>query len=94
MKIKYELVMTASFRRALKKIKKRGYDISLLKAVVTKLQCGEPLEPKYNDHPLKGNKQGYRDCHILNDWVLIYQIAEDRLILSLLDTGTHSDLDL
>lgn len=44
--------------------------------VVTKLQYGEPLEPKYKDHPLKGDKLGFRDCHILPDWVLIYQIVE------------------
>lgn len=91
---KYKLIYTNSFKRDLKKIEKRGYNISLLEEVVTMLQCGKTLDPKYNDHPLKGDKLGFRDCHILDDWVLLYQIKEDKLILSLSRTGTHSDLDL
>jgi len=47
---------------------------------------------KYYDHPLKGEMSGYRECHIEWDWILIYQVFEDRLILSASGTGTHSDL--
>lgn len=53
---------------------------------------GKELPPKYNDHALKGNFRNYRDCHIQNDWVLIYRIYKDELILELSRTGTHSDL--
>lgn len=94
MKPKYKLILTNSFKRDLKQIEKRGYDTSLLDNVITMLQNGETLDPKYKDHPLKGDKLGFRDCHILNDWVLLYQIKNDKLVLSLLRTGTHSDLKL
>lgn len=92
MKPKYQLIMTSTFKRDLKKLKKRGYDLSLMNSVITKLQYGETLDIKYKDHALKGNKLGFRDCHILPDWILLYQIFEDKLILSLSRTGTHSDL--
>lgn len=89
---KYSLHISASFKKDYKKIVKRGYDISLLDNTVNLLLTGEPLPPKYKDHALSGNWQGYRECHITPDWLLIYEIIENRLILSLTDTGTHSDL--
>ena len=89
----YEISYTTSFNRDLKKIKKRGYDLKLMSVVVRKLQLGESLEPKYKDHYLTGNWKGYRECHILPDWLLVYKADEDRLVLVLSRTGTHSDLD-
>ena len=62
--------------------------------VVRMLAMGETLTPKYRDHALSGNLIGLRDCHIENDWVLLYYIQDDVLVLSLADTGTHSDLRL
>lgn len=56
------------------------------------LSKGEALPPKYKNHPLKGNYNGYYDCHILPDWVLIYKIEKEELVLLLFDIGTHSDL--
>lgn len=56
------------------------------------LANGETLPPKYKDHELKGNYQGHRECHIEPDWLLIYKIENDILILTLTRTGTHSDL--
>lgn len=56
------------------------------------LANGETLPPKYKNHPLKGNYVGYYDCHILPDWVLIYKLEKEKLILLLFDIGTHSDL--
>ena len=53
---------------------------------------GLPLDEKYIDHKLIGNYQGCRECHITSDWLLIYEISEDELILYLTRTGTHSDL--
>lgn len=56
------------------------------------LANGKELPPKYKNHPLKGNYSGYYDCHILPDWVLIYKIEKDKLLLLLFDIGTHADL--
>ena len=67
-------------------------DISLLKSIVTKLANGESLDPKYKDHPLTGNWIGHRECHIQPDWLLVYRYEDDVLVLTLVRTGTHSDL--
>ena len=91
-KFKYNLVLTSMFKKDLKSIKKRGYDLSLLSDVVDKLAMGLPLPPKYKDHNLIGNYKGCRECHITPDWLLIYEISENELILYLTRTGTHSDL--
>lgn len=61
-----------------------------LRAVIEMLLAEEPLPPRLKDHPLSGDWAGFRDCHVEPDWVLIYQIDGDRLILA--RTGTHSDL--
>lgn len=91
---KYEIDFTSAFSKDLKKIKKRGYNIELLESVVDKLQTGEQLEPKYKDHFLTGNWKGFRECHIQPDWLLVYRIYDDKLLLVLTRTGTHSDLRL
>lgn len=94
MKPKYEIILTSSFKRDYKKMKKRNYDMELLNAVVEKLQNGEDLNENNRDHSLSGNWSGYRECHILPDWLLIYKISNEKLVLSLIRTGSHSDLDL
>jgi mRNA interferase YafQ len=66
--------------------------MSLLDRVVVRLANGETLPPQNHDHPLKGDRYGYRDCHIANDWILIYKINDDILTLILAETGTHSDI--
>ncbi|MDD5999002.1 MAG: type II toxin-antitoxin system YafQ family toxin [Lachnospiraceae bacterium] len=76
----------------MKLAKKRGLDISLLESIVTKLQNDISLEDKYKDHELKGRYQGFRECHIQPDWLLIYLKEENILTLTLVDTGTHADL--
>ena len=91
---KYQLDFTNAFAKDLKKIKKRGYDLTLMNEVVTQLQEGKQLDAKYKDHPLTGNWKGFRDCHIAPDWVLVYRIYKDKLLLVLTRTGTHCDLDL
>lgn len=75
-----------------KKHIKDGYNLKLLEQVVDMLVKCETLPPKYKNHPLKGKYAGYYDCHILPDWVLIYKIEKERLVLLLFDIGTHSDL--
>lgn len=89
---KYGIILTTMFKKDLKLAKKRGYDLSLLDGVVDRLSYGLPLDEKYKDHDLIGNYKGCRECHILPDWLLIYEISGDELILYLTRTGTHSDL--
>ena len=92
--MKYGVRKTSRYKKSLKKMLKRGKDIKKLTNVVLKLANGEQLPPQYKDHPLNGDLAGLRDCHIENDWVLLYEIKDNLLILSLADTGTHSDLGL
>lgn len=88
----YEVKWTGKFKKSFKLAKKRGLDLSLLKDVVEKLQVGVELEEKYRDHELKGKYIGFRECHIQPDWLLIYLLEDDVLTLTLVATGTHSDL--
>lgn len=90
--MKYRLSMSGKFKKSLKLAYKRGLDISLLENIVNKLQQGLVLEEKYRDHELKGKYKGFRECHIQPDWLLIYLIEDDILVLTLVDTGTHADL--
>ena len=81
-----------SFRKDYKRIEKRGYDIRKLEKVIGLLSNEQPLPERYNDHQLVGNYAGCRECHITPDWLLIYEIDKDELLLILTRTGTHSDL--
>ena len=90
--MKYEVKPTVRFQKDLKRAKKRGYDISLLADIIKKLANGEKLPAKNKDHALTGNFAGKRECHITPDWLLIKEIYDNRLILFLSRTGTHSDL--
>lgn len=90
--MQYELILTGKFKKSLKSAKKRGLDLKLLDKVITMLQNDVPLEEKYRDHELKGKYQGFRECHIQPDWLLIYLKETDVLTLTLVDTGTHADL--
>ena len=91
-KIKYLIQTTKKFDKNLRLIKKRGYNLKLLEEVVDLLSEGKKLPVKYKDHQLKGEFLGSRECHITPDWLLIYKINENMLILFLMHTGTHSDL--
>lgn len=88
----YKIRPTNRFQKDLKRIQKRGYDLSLLTRVLKLLAAGEPLPEKNRDHPLTGDFRGCRECHITPDWLLIYEVEEETLILYLTRTGTHSDL--
>ena len=83
-----------SFRRSVRSVAKRGNDMSKLERTIDLLASGNPMPPKYQDHSLKGNYTGYRECHVegAGDWLLIYKKDNDLLILVLTATGTHSDL--
>ena len=82
---------TSQFRKDYKLAKKRGYNLSLLEEVLDTLLEGKTLDAKYHDHGLTGNYLGFRECHILPDWLLIYAIDNGTLILTASRTGTHSD---
>ena len=88
--MQYELILTGKFKKSLKLAKKRGLDLKLLDKVITMLQNDIPLEEKYRDHELKGKYQGFRECHIQPDWLLIYYQTDAELYLY--RTGTHADL--
>ena len=90
--MKYKLQPTAKFKKDLKVIAKRGYDMSLLSKVLQKLMNDEKLDSKYKDHSLKGEYNNCRECHITPDWLLVYEKDENEIILYLTRTGTHSDL--
>lgn len=82
-----------SFEKDLKRIKKSGnYNLEKLFEIVDKLAKGITLEERYRDHKLSGKYEGFRECHISPDWLLIYEIKEDELVLFLYRTGSHSDL--
>ena len=89
---KYKIAQTGKFKKDLKLIQKRGYDLSLLGIVVNMLAAGCELPEKYKDHSLSGDYKGCRECHITPDWLLIYEVSDGELILYLTRTGTHSDL--
>ncbi len=82
----------SQFKRDIKLAKKRHLNIDLLKAVIETLRTCEKLDEKYRDHALTGDYIGYRECHIQPDWLLVYKVVENRLLLILARTGTHSDL--
>ena len=88
----YNIKPTSKFQKDLKRVYRRGYDISLLSEIIKKLAAGENLPPKNKDHALTGSYSGCRECHITPDWLLIYELDGDTLFLYLTRTGTHSDL--
>lgn len=80
---KYQIVQTGKFKKDLKVLIKRGYNIELLGVVVDALAAGQELPAKYKDHMLMGNYKGCRECHITSDWQLIYEVDGDELYLYL-----------
>lgn len=87
-----EIVLSNQFKKDLKLAAKRGYKLELLEETVDKIASNVKLEDKYQDHALTGNYAGFRECHIQPDWLLVYRIENDELILFLSRTGSHSDL--
>lgn len=81
---------STQFKKDLKACQKRHYEMGLLKAILEKLRIPADLPPKNRDHTLSSNYNGYRECHITPDWLLIYRYEAHELFLY--RTGTHSDL--
>ena len=90
--MKYELQFTSQFKKDLKLAKKQNKDLGKLFEVIDILANGETLDAKYKDHSLTGNYRETRECHIEPDWLLIYEIRGDVLVLMHYRLGSHSEL--
>ncbi len=89
---KYDLKQTTKFKKDYKLAKKRGLNMRRLEYVIDELLLGHTLDAQYLDHPLHGNYEGFNECHIQPDWLLIYGKDEKNLVLTAVRTGTHQDL--
>ena len=87
-----DLVTTTQFRKDLKKLRKRGADMQKLDDVLQMLCPEKQLPERHRDHALVGDYIGFRECHIMPDWLLVYAIDKGKLILTASRTGSHSDL--
>lgn len=90
--MKYQVKYSKDFKKGLKKLKNDTQSVKLTKSIITKLANDEPLEPKHKDHKLTGQYEGFRECHIKPDLLLIYKKEERVLILTCLAIGSHSEL--
>ncbi|MBR1645314.1 MAG: type II toxin-antitoxin system YafQ family toxin [Selenomonadaceae bacterium] len=88
----YQVNYTARMRRDIRRMQRRGKNLSKLTAVLDLLKIGEPLPEIYRDHQLKGDLEDLRECHIESNWLLVYRIDEGELILLATATGTHADI--
>ena len=94
MTYKYRVDYTSDFKKEYKKIKKQGKNLDKIRYIVNQLACGNSLDSQYNDYKLNDSKRfkDCRECHIEPNWLLIYRIDNNELILLLVETGSHSDL--
>ena len=83
---------TRRFRKDVERAERRGKDLSKLREAIELLCAGHALPARYRDHALLGDLKGFRDCHLEPDWLLIYAISADNRSLTLIRTGSHSDL--
>jgi mRNA interferase YafQ len=89
----YKIYKSKQFEKSFKKIsKQKNFKKEELEHVLTQLVLGNKLEAKYRDHKLIGKYEGYRECHVQNDILLIYFYESDTLTLLLIDFGSHSQL--
>ena len=88
----YTIKYTTRMRKDIQRVQRRGKDIKQLFAVLEMLKTGDPLPEKYRDHQLKGDLEDLRECHIENNWLLVYRINEGELVLLATATGTHADI--
>ena len=88
----YKIHFTAKMKKDVKRMKKRGKNISLLTSVLSILASGQNLPSQNHDHQLSGKLADFRECHIEPDWLLVYRVENDTLTLIATETGTHADL--
>jgi mRNA interferase YafQ len=89
---RFEVKWTSRFKKDYRLAKKRGLDVQSLHGIILLLAEGKSLPDKNRDHALAGAWLGFRECHISGDWLLVYRVDKDILVLTLTRTGTHSDL--
>ena len=87
-----QIVFTRKMKRDIKLMIKRGKDISKLTTALTILANLEAMPAQYRDHQLRGDMSDFRECHLESDWLLLYQVFQDILVLSASGTGSHADL--
>jgi len=87
-----QIEFTSKMKRDVKRMRKRGKNMTKLETTLKLLSTQKTMPQEYRDHQLKGNLSDFRECHIESDWLLIYQIVHDKLILYATQTGTHGDL--
>lgn len=87
-----DIVWTTQFKKDYRRALKRHLDIELIDNIIRALSRGETLPERNKDHALTGNWEGHRECHIQPDWLLVYRIEDNVLVLTLARTGTHSDV--
>ena len=90
--MKYDIQFTSQFKKDLKLAKKQNKNLDKLFDVIETLAFGKVLEAKYKDHELSGNYKGTRECHVEPDWLLVYSIQDDLLVLMLYRIASHSEL--
>lgn len=88
----YNIVYTTRMKHDVKIMKKRGKDMNKLIEALSLLASGNQMPDRYKDHQLQGNLKDFRECHIEPDWLLMYQVFKNELILTATATGTHTDL--
>lgn len=89
----YKIVKTKRFKTAYKRVRRlSGFKEEVFKAIVSNLALGRVLDTKYKDHKLTGNLRDFRECHLASDILLIYQIDDGILVLTLVGVGSHSQL--
>ncbi|WP_296062173.1 type II toxin-antitoxin system YafQ family toxin [uncultured Ellagibacter sp.] len=86
------VAFTSQFKKDMKRKRKQGAELAKIDEVITMLRSGEPLPERNRDHALSGTYRGHRECHIEPDWLLIYRIDSDLLVLTAVRTGSHSEL--
>lgn len=90
--MKYKLILTKRFEKDVKRCVKRGLPMEKVKKVIKLLEETGVLPPEYRPHKLSGQYAGKWECHIMPDWLLIWEQYDDELILIMTNTGTHSDV--
>jgi mRNA interferase YafQ len=88
----YQLVLTNQFKKDIKRLQKRAYDMAIIKQAIIDLENNGQLQSRLKPHRLSGNYTGYWEAHLRNDWLLIWKVIEEENEVWLTRTGTHSDL--
>ncbi len=87
-----DIFFTAKFKKDFKRLQKQGKNMGLLASALEMLASGQSLPENMRDHSLSGDYRGHRECHLAPDWLLVYRVDKERLVLTATRTGSHSEL--